>query len=137
MILISVLLFSCEEEIGRLDLTQNNTGEIQFELEKDREVKFWTNIDIEYKEKPLFVYDFEFYKGDEYLLKGGSDPLVTMNNKDEVLTTKNGITHWKFYGKLDGNFVPKSDGKYTFKATFVRNNRPDLKINKAEIVFIK
>ena len=59
---LSILLFSCEKEIGRLDLTNNHTGQIQFELEKDREVKFWTNIDIEYVEKPLFVYDFEFYK---------------------------------------------------------------------------
>ena len=136
-ILISILLFSCEEEIGRLDLIQNKTVEIEFELEKDREVRFWTNIDIEYKEKPLFVYDFEFYKGDEYLLKGGTDPLVTMNNKEESLITKDGITHWKFYGKLDGNFIPKSDGVYTFKTTFVRNQKPGLKINKAEIVFVK
>ena len=134
---LSILLFSCEEEIGKIDLTKKNSGEIKFELEKDREVKFWTNIDIEYVEKPLFVYDFEFYKGEEYLLKGGTDPLITTNNKDELLTVKDGISHWEFYGKLDGNFIPKSDGVFTFKATFVRNNKPDLKINKAEIVFVQ
>lgn len=137
LITVSLFLFSCDEEIGRLDLTKNNTGEIEFELEKDREVKIWTDMDIEYKEKPLFVYDFEFYRGEEFLLKGGTDPLTTTNNKDEELTTKEGITHWKFYGKLEGNFIPKSDGVYTFKTTFIKNNKPDLKINKAEIVFVK
>lgn len=136
-ILISFLLISCEEEIGRLDLTQKNSGELSFDLEKHREVKIWTNMDIEYQEKPLFVYDFEFYKGKEFLLKGGTDPLVTTNNKNESLTTKDGITHWKFYGKLDGNFIPKADGNYTFKITFIKNNHPDLKINKAEVVFVK
>ncbi|MBL4593884.1 MAG: hypothetical protein JKX68_08725 [Flavobacteriales bacterium] len=137
ILLVSILLFSCEKEIGRIDLTQNDTVIIEFDLEKDREVKFWTNLDIEYKEKPLFVYDFEFYKGDEYLLKGGTDPLITINNRDEELTVVNGITHWKFYGRLDGSFIPKSDGRFIFKTTFIRNNTPDLKINKAEIVFIK
>ena len=136
-ILISFLLISCEEEIGRLDLTHKNLGELSFELEKHQEVKIWTNMDIEYQEKPLFVYDFEFYKGKEFLLKGGTDPLVTTNNKNETLITKNGITHWKFYGKLDGNFIPKADGNYTFKVAFIKNNSPDLKINKAELVFVK
>ena len=137
LVVLSLLLLACEEEIGRLDLRSHNTEEIVFDLEKDREVKFWTEIDIEYREKPLFVYDFEFFKGEEFMLKGGTDPLVTMNNKNETLTTKDGVTHWKFYGRLDGNFVPKSDGIYTFKTTFVKNNKPDLKINKAEIVFVK
>jgi len=137
LILTSFLLISCEKEIGRIDIDKNNPTKISFSLKKDREVKFFTDIDIEYKEKPLFVYDFEFYKGDEFLMKGGTDPLTTMNNKDELLETKNGITHWKFYGKLEGNFVPKVDGNYTFKITFVKNNHPDLKINKAEIVFVK
>jgi hypothetical protein len=133
----ALLLISCEKEIGKIDLTKNNVGEITFELEKDREVKFWTNMDVEYKKKPLFVYDFEFYKGDEYLLKGGTDPLATVNNKDETITIKDSITHWKFYGKLEGSFIPKSDGIYTFKTTFIKNNKPDLKVNKAEIVFLK
>ena len=137
ILVTSLFLLSCEKEIGKIDLTETHTAEITFELEKDREVKFWTNMDVEYKNKPLFVYDFEFYKGEEYLLKGGTDPLVTTNNKNETLTTKDGITHWKFYGKLDGSFIPKTDGIYTFKTTFIKNNKPGLKINKAEIVFIK
>ncbi len=137
LLLIPLLLISCEQEIGRLDLTQKNSGEISFDLEKHREVKIWTRMDIEYLEKPLFVFDFEFYKGQEFLLKGGTDPLVTTNNKNESLITKDRITHWKFYGKLDGNFIPKEDGNYTFKITFIKNNHPDLKINKAEVVFVK
>ena len=137
IIVFAFVLVSCEQEIGRIDFTKSDTSTIEFDLEKDREVKFWTAIDIEYKEKPLFVYDFEFYKGDEYLLKGGTDPLVTMNNRNEELTVADGVTHWKFYGRLDGSFIPKSDGKFTFKTTFIRNSNPDLKINKAEIVFVK
>ena len=134
---IGLMLVSCEQEIGRLNLLDSNSAEITFELEKDRVVNLYTTMDIEYKEKPLFVYDFEFYKGEKYLLKGGTDPLITTNKKDELLTVKDGITHWKYYGKLDGNFIPKSDGVYTFKITFIKNNKPNLKINKAEIVFVK
>lgn len=133
--IIAILFFSCENEIGRIDFTNKDKGEIQFDLEKDREVKIWTEIDIEYIEKPLFVYDFEFYKGDEFLLKGGTDPLVAMNKRDEVLTTEGGRSHWKFYGKIEGNFIAKEDGRYTFKTTFIKNKNPDLKINKIAVVF--
>ena len=137
IIALSFFLVACDKEIGRIDHTNNTVGKIQLDLKKDKEVRIWTEIDIEYKGKPLFVYDFGFYKGNQFLLKGGTDPLVCINKKNESLITKNGITHWKFYGKLEGNFIPKEDTIFTFKTTFIKNKRPDLKINKAVIVFVK
>ena len=136
-IIISIIITSCEQEIGRLDLTKNNPAEIQFRLKKGEEVKLWTDIDITYKEKPLFVYDCEFYKGDEFLFKGGTDPLATTNNRDEVLINENNITRWKFYGQLEGTFKAKEDATYRIKTTFIKNSNPDLDINKVEMVFIK
>jgi len=135
--IFSLFLISCENEIGRMNLEETNNQSITFELKKDKEVSIWTEIDIEYKNEPLFVYDFEFYKGEEFLMKGGTDPLTATNKRDEFKTIKDSVIHWKFYGKVEGSFIPKEDGQYTFKSTLVKNNPPDLKIHKMDIVFVE
>ncbi len=137
LFLLSIVLISCEKEIGRIDLLKNNSEEIGFKLQKGDVINLYTDIDIEYKEKPLFVYECEFYYDEKILFKGGTDPLLTQNNQKESKVTIDGITHWKFYGKLQGNIIADMAGEYAIKTTFVRNNKPDLKINKAEIVFVK
>lgn len=136
-ILILLTLISCEQEIGRVDLINDNSKEIFFLLAADDEVSFYADIDIQYKEKPLFVYECEAYQGGLLLFKGGTDPLNTKNNQREEKNVVNGITNWKFYGKLEGTLKANMDGEYSVKTTFVRNEKEDLKIKKAEIVFIK
>lgn len=137
ILFFSFSFFSCEEEIGSINLTTKSVGKLTLNLKKDREIDIWTEMDIEYRKKPLFVYDFEFYNDSTRILKGGTDPLVFTHAKINNLSTKAGITHWHFYGKIEGNFIPKKDGIYTIKTTFVNNNYPDLKINKAKIIFVK
>jgi len=130
-------LTSCQEEIGKIDLTDNPKKEIKLTLKEYEEVTLFTRIDIEYKKEPLFVYDFEFYQDTTLLLKGGTDPLKPIKKENEEKIKEGDITHWKFYGQLEGTFLPKTAGDYTFKVNFIRNNTSDLKINKAEVIFIK
>ncbi len=136
-IIIGLLFVSCENEVGRIDLLKNNPADFEIELKKGETLNLYTDMDIEYREKPQFVYDCEFYLGDVYLFKGGTDPLLTTENQNESLVEINGIKHWKYYGKLEGNLTAEKDGKYVIKTTFVKNNKPELKINKAEIIFLK
>jgi len=135
--MLCILSTSCDKEIGKLDFTKNDTQEISFDLKKDREVKFYADMDIEYLKLPLFVFNFEFYKGKQFFVQGGTDPLDCVSLSKGKKIKINGKNRWAFYGKLDGNFIPPEDGNYTFKVTFIKNNQPDLKINKAEIHFVQ
>lgn len=131
------LLFSCTEEIHREDFTKKNIAEISVECEKHRQIDFYLDCDMEYSELPTMVMDFEFYKGKEQILKGGLDPLEATPKNNESRVVTEGKTHWKFYGKLEGNFIPPSDTTFTIKPTLIYNQHPDLKINKFELVLVR
>lgn len=137
VLLISFLFFSCQEELQRVDLIKNKTTSIEIECEKDRQIDFYLDCDIEYQEEPDMVMDFEFFKGEQQILKGGLDPLLASPKENESKTTINGITQWKFYGKLEGNFIPTGDTTFTIKPTLVFNQTPSLKFNKFELVFVR
>ena len=137
LVLFVTLLFSCTTELERVDLFKNQFVNIQVECEKHRQIDFYLDCDIEYSELPTMVIDFEFYNGDEQILKGGLDPLLASPKANEVKTEIDGVTHWKFYGKLEGNFIPPSDGVFTIRPTLIKNNHPDLKVNKFELVLVR
>lgn len=132
-----IVLTGCESEIGTIDLSKNHTGAIQLHLEKNEELQIWTRMDIEYKELPLMVYDFRFMQGDQTLINGGNDPLAAEPKKDEVKKQIEGINQWSFYGKLEGTFIAPKDTIFTIQTALIKNNSPELKINQAEIVFVK
>lgn len=135
--LFILLLFSCTEEITRIDLTKREQQSISIACEKHRQVDFYLDCDIEFKDYPEMVLDFEFYKGNKQLLKGGLDPLKCSSLENEIKTVNNEITHWKFYGKLEGNFIPPSDTIFTIYPTLIKNNNPDFKIHKLDLVFVR
>lgn len=137
VVLFSLILFSCTEEIMRMDLTKSEQQSISIECEKHRQVDFYLDCDIEFAKYPEMVLDFEFYKGNEQILKGGLDPLNCSSLENEMKTVNNGITHWKFYGKLEGNFIPPSDTTFTIYPTLIKNNSPDFKIHKLDLVFVR
>jgi hypothetical protein len=137
LVLFVTLLFSCTTELERVDLFKNQFVNIQVECEKHRQIDFYLDCDIEYSELPTMVIDFEFYNGDEQILKGGLDPLLASPKADEVKTEIDGVTHWKFYGKLEGNFIPPSDGVFTIRPTLIKNNHPNLKVNRFELVLVR
>jgi len=137
LLIISVFLFSCSKEtITRVDLTK--TGYFaNIECEKHRQIDFYLDCDIEFTEYPNMVLDFEFYQGQQQLLKGGLDPLNCTNLENESKVVTNGTTRWKFYGKLEGNFIPPSDTIFTIYPTLVKNNAQGFKIHKMDIVFVR
>ncbi len=138
IIVFLLLISSCTKEIKRLDLhPKNPVTSVSIDCKKDRQIDFYLDCDIEFKEQPVMVMDFEFYKGDEQILKGGLDPLAASPKENESKTDANGITHWKFYGKLEGNFIPPSDTIFIIKPTLIYNQHPDLKINKFELVLVR
>jgi hypothetical protein len=137
LILLIFILQSCQEEIARVDLLRNNPTTINFNLQKGEEVKLFADMDIEFVENPLFVFDCEFYFEDKFLFKGGTDPLNTKNNIREKKTENGGIVSWKYYGQLEGTLTSQEDGNYSVKTTFVKNSKPSLKINKAQLVLVK
>lgn len=136
-LLISILFISCQEELQRVDLVKNPTVTIDIECEKDRQIDFYLDCDIEFKEEPDMVMDFEFFRGEQQILKGGLDPLAASPKENESKNNVNGITHWKLYGKLEGNFIPTGDTTFTIKPTLVFNQTPSLKFNKFELVFVR
>ncbi|MDF1672425.1 MAG: hypothetical protein P1U41_02915 [Vicingaceae bacterium] len=136
-LLNSMLFISCQEELQRVDLIKNSTLTVDLECEKDRQIDFYLDCDIEYQVEPNMVMDFEFFRGEQQILKGGLDPLAARPKENEIKVKANGITNWKFYGKLDGNFIPKGDTTFTIKPTLVYNQTPLLKFNKFELVFVR
>lgn len=137
ILLLSILCYSCDREITRFNLLDPNEKVFWIELKAGEVVDLYTEMDVEYGKYPDFVYDFDFVEGGTLLFKGGTDPLEATDRKNESKTTgADGITHWKFYGKLKGNLTAKYDGVYGIKPTFVKNKTKNLKINKAEIVFV-
>jgi hypothetical protein len=134
---LSLLLFSCQEELQRIDLIKNPTTTIAINCEKDRQIDFYLDCDIEYSQMPVMVMDFEFFKGAEQILKGGLDPLAASQKTNEIKTNNGAITRWKFYGKLEGNFIPTADTVFTIKPTLVYNQTRSLKFNKFELVFVR
>ena len=134
-LLLILVLFSCTEEITRIDLTKTEPQSISIDCKKHCQIDFYLDCDMEYKEFPMMVLDFEFYKGNQQILKGGLDPLNCTLLENESKTIIDGITRWKFYGKLEGNFIPPSDTIFTIYPTLIKNNAPDFKIHKLEVVF--
>lgn len=137
LIIILFFLLSCKEVIHREDFSKQNTTEIKIGCEKDRQIDFYIDCDIEYTEQPSMVMDFEFYRGKHQMLKGGLDPLEAFPKENESKTENNGINRWKFYGKLEGNFIPTADTIFTIKPTLIYNYHPNLKINKFELVLVR
>ena len=136
-LIFSFFLVSCQEEIERIDLVKNSNVVINIECEKDRQIDFYLDCDIEYQEEPSMVMDFEFFKGAEQILKGGLDPLAAKPKENEIKLESNGVTQWQFYGKLEGNFIPTSDTTFTIKPTLIYNKTKNLKFNKFELVFVR
>ena len=134
---VLTFLFSCTEEIARIDLTKSASQSISLKCKKHRQIDFFLDADIEFSNNPEMVLDFEFYKGTQQILKGGLDPLKCSQLENESKTVKAGITRWKFHGKLEGNFIPPSDTIFTIYPTLIKNNSPSFKINKLELVFVR
>ena len=132
-----LLLTSCQNELQRVDLYKNPAPSIAVDCNRDEQIDFYLDCDIEFSELPEMVMDFEFYRGEAQILKGGLDPMQANPRENETKTTINGITHWKFYGKLEGNFIPKADTTFTIKPTVIMNAHPNLKINKFELVLVR
>ena len=138
LFVIGIVLISCDRELTRIDLLKENSKEVFFDLEAEEVIDLYVDIDIFFKQKPLFVYHCELKEDGVLLFEGGTDPLITSFNENELkVTTKDGVTHWKFYGKLDGDLKATNKNRYSIKTTFLKNEDPNLKIKKAEIVFLK
>jgi len=138
LFLIPFVLMSCDRELSRVDLLNENAKEVFFNLDAEEIVELYVDIDIEFKQEPLFVYHCELNQNGILLFEGGTDPLKTTLKENELkVTTADGITHWQFYGKLDGDLKASTKGVYSIKTTFLKNQEPNLKIKKAEIVFVK
>ena len=132
-----LLLISCQQEIQRIDLINTPTTAVAIDCEKDRQIDFYLECDIEFVEEPKMVMDFEFFKGEQQILKGGLDPLAASPKENETKVTANGVTKWKFYGKLEGNFIPTADTIFAIQPTLIYNPSPSLKFNKFELVFVR
>lgn len=136
-LIIVIITTSCKEDDVRVDLLNNNSKAVEFELDFDEVVSFYADIDIEYKVKPDLIYHCAFLRNGEPIFDGGVDAFVTTENLYDTLFVENGITHQKFYGKLEGNLTGERYGVYSVKTRLIKNNHPDLKINKADIVFVR
>ncbi len=136
-ILLVSLITSCTTEVARVDLSKNENIFIKVDCKKHRQIDFYLDCDIEFEKTPTMVMDFEFYKDEEQILKGGLDPLSASSKSDELKEESNGTTKWKFYGKLEGNFIPPSDGEFKIHPTLIKNNQSGLIINKFELVLVR
>ncbi len=137
VIIFALFLFACHSEVSRIDVVKNSNINININCEKHRQIDFYIDCDIEYVQQPIMVMDFEFYKGQEQILKGGLDPLAASPKENEEKKKENGKTKWKFYGKLEGNFIPPADTIFTIKPTLIVNEQPGLIINKFELVLVR
>lgn len=118
-------------------MKHNPVGEVQVFLEEGDEVELWTEVDMEYVDRPSFMYDFEVLKGQMVLNKGGIDPLTSVKVKKEVLKDVEGKKHYSLVGQLPGVFKPVTDTVYTFRAVFLQNPIPNFHTNQLDLVFVR
>lgn len=136
-ILILLFILACtKKESPRLNLIATPPQQANLSCEKHHQIDFYLDCDIEFRQFPVMVLDFEFYKGNQQLMKGGTDPLKCTNITKESKKIKKGITRWKFYGKLEGNFIPPSDTIFNIVPTLIKNNQQDFIIHKMDLVFV-
>ena len=127
---------SCSSELERLDLAQQQSGEVLLQCANGEEIQLFVDVEMEFVRYPQMVMDFEFYKGKELIQKGGIDPLSgTIDPSD--MNKGSAVKDVKFYAKLEGTFQPQKDTIYAIKPTLIYNDSPDLKIKKFELVFVR
>ena len=138
LLVVAIISISCDRELARVDLLKENSKEVFFDLEAEEVIDLYVDIDIVFKETPLFVYHCALKQDGSLLFEGGTDPLTTtLNENESKVTTIDGLTHWKFFGKLDGDLKASKDDIYSIKTTFLKNEDPNLIVKKAQIVFLK
>lgn len=141
-----ILLTSCGnmfgDEIARLPINEISTGgdnliikEVTLDLEKDDNISFWSELDFSFEGNAESLFKVRIFKGEEEIDFLEFDPTKKNISLNEVKTSINGKTKWKFTGK-NASYIIKEKGSYTFKSIFVTDN-PTLQLNKAELVLKK
>jgi hypothetical protein len=125
-------------EIGKLDIYDSSlkkANECTLILEKDSEIKIWSDIDIECKKS--CVIDFKIDVLIDGVFQGQLkinpfDKKVTIN---EFKTINSGLTSWRFQAK-NAVFKVKKNGKYTFIGAVLSMDEGVL-VRKAHIILYR
>ncbi len=141
--LATILLASCSaifgEEIARIPINEVSSHdnmimkEVSVELTKDEEIAIWSDMDIEYEGNVELRFKLEIFKDGKLHGQLELDPTEKHVSVNEVKTSINGKTDWRFEGK-NTKLRVEEDANYTFKGMLVASDNPTLVVNKAEIV---
>lgn len=72
----------------------------QFKAEKNKEITFWTDVDIEYQGQLDLGFVCEYYLGDSLFFKSDYDVFTVSPKYMGVSVVKDGVTNEKYKGKL-------------------------------------
>lgn len=134
-LLVALMLAGCGKELGRIPFTGEGAGEAQVTLTAG-EVRFWTDIDIEYEGAAAVGYQVELLQGGAVVANAACDPLGNLDIKTSSVQTNFGNSHTlSVNGRMSCTATVANGGPTTVKAAFAFAQKPaNLVLRKADLV---
>src|SRR5262245_41450462 len=86
-------LAGCGTEVGRIPFTAEGAGETQVTLKAENEVRFWTDIDIDYQGEPKLRYQIDLLQDGVAIASATCDPLGYIDVKVKWVETNLNDSH--------------------------------------------
>lgn len=129
----AMFVTACGKEITRVPLAGAGTGESTATL-KEGDVDFWTDIDIEYEQRPTVEYQIELVQDGVGVARATCNPLGRITTKGEWTEKNLGGSHSRLGdGKMVCSTTLAKGGPTTVKVTLtVEHATPTLR--KADLI---
>lgn len=131
------------EEVARLPINEVSvddvnvtTEEVTLDLNKDEEISFWSEMDVEYEGDFDLRFRVDILINGDFVDQLEIDPMDKNITLTELRSTVMNKTAWSFTGK-NAEMLIEEDGNYTFRGILAASENTTLIINKAELIIRK
>jgi hypothetical protein len=130
------VLVGCGTEVGRVPFTAEGAGEAQATLKAESEVRFWTDLDIEYQGDAALSYQIELLQDGAVVAAATCDPLGKIDVKVKWIETSLNDSHSRSgSGRMACSAKVPKTGPTTVKARLSFGSPPaKLSLRRADLV---
>jgi hypothetical protein len=130
------VLAGCGTEVGRIPFTAEGAGETQVTLKAESEVRFWTDLEIEYQGKVAINYQIELLQDGAVVAAATCNPLGNIDVKLKWVETNLNDSHSRSgSGRMQCSAKVPKTGPTTVKASLSFGSRPPgLILKRADLV---
>lgn len=93
-------VLGCGKEIGRIEFQEPTRVSKSFEIDPQKELAFWTDLEIEYFGNLYFVYKIKILEGQQLIEEIVCNPLDVSIRVKSIRTAINNKTYLKYEGKM-------------------------------------